>query len=389
MINYKQYEDLKKRREKLQKSIQQDFDNSLTYREKLIVIYKKLMISQVRFQIYKNNYKFSEQDLMTLLNKLDLIENINDIKFYNFLNNELIKPLDSGHVDLKFENEYSNALIEIYRLLETKSKDNKKIISFLQTHSLDYLIEKLNERDDIDEQKFEDFLLNNSIFDLISKEELFKSKTEKDENLSITYLDDETVLISLKSFSRKYLENDKAKFKTMNYELENSNYKNIIIDIRGNGGGSDEYFQYFKSINNKEISSEKKYYNLFSDIIEICDGKTIEKGTDKEYSIYLLVDSKVFSTAEHFTDLCKQSGFATVIGEKTLGEGYGIDPISIKLGNENSFILRFPVEAPINEIGEIDYENCYCTVPDIECKSNEVLDITMNLIAEKKQNVNI
>lgn len=114
---------------------------------------------------------------------------------------------------------------------------------------------------------------------------------------------------------------------------------------------------------------------------------------NKEFNRFLLVDENVFSTAETFTMLCKQNGFATVIGEKTKGEGFGLTPLSLQITNSNytgkynkknavikGIKITIPVEAPINEKGEIDYENSYNTTPDILCDGKDALQIAYKQI---------
>lgn len=374
---------LKTEREELQRRLQQEFYGNLSYREKLIKIYRILMKSQIHYQFYKNKDIFNEGFLHDMLAKLASIDN--DIKFFEFVNNNLIKPLDSGHVELKFNNEYINGLIELYERLQNMSIENEKIKEFLEVHSLDSLIQELMSIEDLNDRKFENFLKKN-IFKVVSMEKLMQGKEKNSENLSIIYSND-TVIITFKSFSRKYLEQDKLKFSELNAVLENNDFKNVIIDIRGNSGGTDEYFEYFKIISNKAVIKNSRWHNLFTKENEQNSWEAIPKGTNKEYDIYLLVDSKVFSTAQAFTDLCRSNNLATIVGERTLGEGYGMTPLSLQLCTSIPLMLRFPIEAPINVYGDIDYENCYSTIPDIECKSDEALDIALAMINQKTANL--
>ena len=48
-------------------------------------------------------------------------------------------------------------------------------------------------------------------------------------------------------------------------------------------------------------------------------------------------------------------------------------------------MLRFTVEAPINELEQIDYKNEYNVTPDISCPSNNALNVALDII-KKKQN---
>ena len=96
--------------------------------------------------------------------------------------------------------------------------------------------------------------------------------------------------------------------------------------------------------------------------------------------------------------LFKQTGFATIIGESTKGEGYGATPFSLHISSEEyngkyqkegrkkiGMSLVFSIEAPININGEIDYQNNYHTIPDIACKSKDALMVAMNQISLSKK----
>ena len=177
------------------------------------------------------------------------------------------------------------------------------------------------------------------------------------------------------------------------------NYKAIVIDIRGNSGGSDEYWtevisriipksyntsgyilfrdsdiinDYIKSrkintedikdlpkeiVNNgpDEIMSEFKYFVKNDRIIETKDSINF-KG-----NIYLLVDNVVYSSAESFSIFCKESGIATVIGETTGGDGGGYDPVLFKLKN-SGLIVRISADMYLTGAGVCNEE--FKTVPD-------------------------
>jgi len=63
--------------------------------------------------------------------------------------------------------------------------------------------------------------------------------------------------------------------------------------------------------------------------------------------IFLLVDRKVFSAAEAFASFCKGSGWATVVGERTGGDGGGSTPAIMVLPNSRMAIL-FPSTMGLN-----------------------------------------
>ncbi|MBC7339850.1 MAG: PDZ domain-containing protein [Firmicutes bacterium] len=63
--------------------------------------------------------------------------------------------------------------------------------------------------------------------------------------------------------------------------------------------------------------------------------------------IFLLVDRKVFSAAEGFASFCKSSGWATVVGERTGGDGGGSTPVIMVLPNSRMAIF-FPSTMGLN-----------------------------------------
>lgn len=179
-------------------------------------------------------------------------------------------------------------------------------------------------------------------------------------------------------------------------------YKALIIDIRGNTGGNDYYWE---SIVSKIICDdiESTGYLAFRSDSEIIknyiDKRKIElepidkfpkellKNIPKEIltnfsefmkckvvigsnnnskfngNIYLLVDNKVYSSSESFSIFCKDSGFATLIGEKTGGDGGGIDPILFNLKN-SGLIVRMSSDMYLTGQGICDEE--FKTTPDYE-----------------------
>ena len=139
----------------------------------------------------------------------------------------------------------------------------------------------------------------------------------------------------------------------------------------------------------------EQWRNLFTNENEMVTNAYIRgKQNVRNYSVYLLVDNNVFSTAEKFTKLCRQSDFATIVGCRTNGEGSGLTPLRVKISDIrykgknktiNGIDIRFPIEAPINDFGEIDYEHFYNTIPEIQCKSDEALETALAIISKNKR----
>lgn len=179
------------------------------------------------------------------------------------------------------------------------------------------------------------------------------------------------------------------------------NHKALIIDIRGNGGGSDYYwegivsrlinedkrkygFALFRDNNeviNYYVSSPKlplqpisnlpynimknapkevpEKFNKFLEINRVIKSNSVSKFKGK---IYLLVDSKVFSASESFAIFCKDNNFATLIGTKTGGDGGGGDPVLFALPNSR-LIVRMSSNMFLTKTGKCNEE--FKTTPDI------------------------
>ena len=165
----------------------------------------------------------------------------------------------------------------------------------------------------------------------------------------------------------------------------------LIIDIQGNGGGSELYWSRLvvsrlipKPITysstqivrggeiNREYSPEffEKAEPLTEDVCrglpdELYDGTFYMRKYSREIEarepvafrgkIFLLVDRKVFSSAGGWADFCKQTGWATVVGETTGVQGIGRDPIIISLP-ESGLLLRYPYCNGINADGTFNGE---------------------------------
>lgn len=371
------------KRKQLQTKLQKEFNNKKTYQEKLITIYYTLLTSQKYYLKYKNNEILNDNNLNNLIEKLNKIENINDFKFFLFVQNNIIAPLNSKHINLSFENEYINKFLKYYNILKNQEQNNQHIANFLNSNQLENLLTELSLIEEIDNPKFITFLEKN-ILTVISKEKLQEITKETEENCNIVFEKD-TIIITLHSFSKKHLKMDQEKFKKLSLDLKKDNYQNIIIDIRKNGGGTDEYFNLFNIFSNKKIIHNMQWFNLFQEEYEQNQWTAIEQGTNEQYNIFLLIDDKVFSSADSFARLCQHSKFATIIGEPTLGEGYGSNPLTISLKTKNPLILTFPIDAPINKYGNIDYENYYNTKPHIFCNSNQAMNTAKTIIEQNNK----
>ena len=178
-------------------------------------------------------------------------------------------------------------------------------------------------------------------------------------------------------------------------------YQAIVIDIRGNGGGSTNYWMYFLLPQIISTDYEVVHYSFLKDgditkaYFKAKDLKSLKvKNLDKlalpnlpsevreEFSyytpihlkvspakdsinfkgeIYLLVDESVYSSAEMLATFTKESELATLIGSKTAGDGIGSDPAFFMLPN-SGYVIRMS-----KELGTISDGTCneeHKTTPD-------------------------
>ncbi|TDL48882.1 hypothetical protein E2R60_26220 [Paenibacillus dendritiformis] len=181
-------------------------------------------------------------------------------------------------------------------------------------------------------------------------------------------------------------------------------YDALIIDIRGSGGGSTSYWgmlvpqlmkepltsvsyflfrkgelaqQYAHSAYSpeqllpvaqlkEELGSvelapeiETDFHNYIKNTI------TLSPDAGKEFRgrIYMLVDGDVYSSAEAWAVFAKSTGWATLVGERTGGDGIGIDPLIASLPH-SGYAFRLPAVMGLTSSGVINEERQ--TEPDME-----------------------
>lgn len=184
-------------------------------------------------------------------------------------------------------------------------------------------------------------------------------------------------------------------------------YPYLIIDIRGNGGGTDNYWknnvvapliiQRTSSINamayqgsyiktfmrargiiTKPISElpkqfKSEYTSNMQSFITTPSSVSPENSVAFKGKIFLLVDNAVYSSSESFAAFCKGTGFAEIVGTNTGGDGIGIDPCVMALPN-SGLVIRFSLDMGINGDGTVN-EQAH-TKPDIfvETTYNDFLE---------------
>jgi hypothetical protein len=232
-----------------------------------------------------------------------------------------------------------------------------------------------------------------------------RNETINDSNLITEILDrGKTAYIRIKQMNTDNIAADMQLVRQL-FETGN-NYRKLIIDIRGNGGGSDAYWRaYLIPLLTSKPVEFSNYILLRGGIFEEpfvegktgsgyevsrCEVKDISKdglnnlpdeilsnfkyyykstttiypkdSVNFEGKIYLLVDQKVYSASEGFASFAKDTGFATLAGVKTGGDGIGFDPIICTLPN-SGYVINFPCVMGLTSKGVCDED--VKTEPDI------------------------
>ena len=232
-------------------------------------------------------------------------------------------------------------------------------------------------------------------------------------NVSTKIIDNKIPYIAIHSLNSFNIDSDMKIVKPFLKSIKS--YKALIIDIRNNGGGSEAYWSdnivpmlidkpleenlytvfrggsftepFIKStmgynyegmepIRNissdnlknipPEIFTDFKYYDKYSKNISPKDSIGF-KG-----KIYLLVNGGVFSSSEALAVFAKDTGFATLVGENTGGDGIGSDPAVCSLPH-SGFIFSFTKEMGLTADGTCNFE--HKTVPDIKVNAMVTGDV--------------
>lgn len=224
------------------------------------------------------------------------------------------------------------------------------------------------------------------------------------------YIDSlEVGVLSIKSFNLGEKGNDSyQKYETfLDSVFISSKDKDLIVDIRGNGGGSGDALMLLTSyLSNRNVKENIEAYTLFNKVPypkfykgsiqntedflfdyvnEFKDGKYYQndrfnpdwKPNKNSYqgSFILLIDPFVASAASHFAAHIKSDRRATVIGEETGGAYYGHTghfPVTYELPN-SKLELSFSIvnlEQDVIPLADEKFDNG--VLPDIKVVQNHI-----------------
>ncbi len=383
------------------------YKKPLTQKEKLSdfeYLYKELEQSYPYFNINMrmNNIGWLAQK-ETYLKKIR--DTKNDKEFYIAIN-DILGDLNNGHTDT-----YPTEIYDyFYKVYKAASQNNPSLIPYLKE------LEKTNsEKCNYWKALWNEYLSEKKSNSNVSN----NSSNVESENISTTFIDSLSVgVLSVRSFSYDLMGNDGRLLKDFLEKIYK--YDNLIIDIQGNEGGATEYwmnnmipylikdtisFPVYYAFKN---SDKLKYFTpqYFINTIKYADidlpntPPELENGdylfrteklsiypkSNKKYlgKIYLLVDGEVFSSAEALAYFCKSTKFATVVGERTSGDGVGTDPLLLTLPN-SGIVIRYTGEMGLNPDGSANDETK--TIPDILINAesnNSRLNKLLKHISESK-----
>lgn len=128
----------------------------------------------------------------------------------------------------------------------------------------------------------------------------------------------------------------------------------IIIDLRGNGGGSPDMIQlitsYFYEGETQHLNSF--YWRPTDKTVQFWTLPYVPGRRMPDVDVYVLTSPRTFSAAEEFTYNLKNMKRAVIVGETT---GGGAHPVDRKIINDN-FGISVPAGKAINPISQTNWE---------------------------------
>ncbi|MBR4905873.1 MAG: hypothetical protein IKZ44_03385 [Clostridia bacterium] len=230
--------------------------------------------------------------------------------------------------------------------------------------------------------------------------------------VTVQYYDDcKTLCFLVPTFYPSTIERDCDLFeKTM---MQYPEAENIIFDITANSGGSDAYWravivapfgqdytfrwrnfykdsayndrivgEWFEIHNTSEAENAPAWATAYgldkffcSMDLEVTGREAIQSSAKR----WVLVDDTVYSSSESFACFCKATGWATVVGTQTGGDGLGFDPV-VRLLPDSGLLFRFSMAAGENADGTMNIEG---TTPDVILETADVAHLLELIRAEQ------
>ncbi len=218
------------------------------------------------------------------------------------------------------------------------------------------------------------------------------------------YPEEKIGYIHIYSFVSALLERDRERI--AGFLRDTAAYEHIIIDITGNGGGMLEYWWdtlvkplggtysyerywfFTKAATGKMIQSIPKEQIVRTDELPApaffaheADRAGLDYVWPQKTTVmfgkaeiehhakrWVLIDGSSYSAADQFAAFCKDTGWATLVGTNTMGDGAGVAPVFLQLPG-TGLVVRFHVNYTLNDDGTSNAETG--TAPDIRCEARE------------------
>lgn len=186
------------------------------------------------------------------------------------------------------------------------------------------------------------------------------TKTVKIQNIEVPTITkdiiNETGYIKIDTFSSDTY----TQFKSALEELEKSNIKNLIIDVRNNGGG---YLNSAYKIAELFIAKGKNIYGL-----KDKTNTTFYEDTTKEkrtYKIAVIINESSASASEILASALKESYGASIVGKTSYGKGTVQETSDLISGGMVKYTTAYWLTPNGNSINNVGIK------PDIEIEYNE------------------
>ena len=146
----------------------------------------------------------------------------------------------------------------------------------------------------------------------------------------------------------------------------------IIIDLRGNGGGSGDYLSSYFLAHPTQLTG---WYSRADDFLtEFWTNGTIGIKPLVDVPLFLLTGGETFSAAESFAYDMKVRSRATIIGESTKGGAHSVDLFQI----DDQFEIYIPTTRAVNPVSGTNWEGTG-VVPDVSVPAESALDTAIML----------
>lgn len=344
-----------------------------------------------------NEVEHTGMDKETIYNsyRTDIANTATDIEFFKYIRYFLNEFGGLGHLSA-----LDGYMYGIY--MDTISESNN-MLSIQEEQSIEPIREVLE--NSVSQNLYSQLDQSHEGFrSTIGLKEKYKNKDIENEtpltDITTSIYNKQAAYIKIGSFELTNYQKNKKILETFFTQIKD--IPNLIIDLRGNSGGSDLYWQnLIVEPNAKENLTSERYFlfnqsqivddyisalgistNKISELPEplvsqytnnftqyTTDMETFEVAENPyNGTIWVLIDGTVYSSSENFVMFCKNTGFATLIGTPTNGDGGIADPILVSLPN-SGLLIRFSVFYGLNEDGSCNEANG--TKPDIVISDNE------------------